>query len=199
MSDVDDDMTPDELVTILDEENRRAVGYLSDEVRQDQDENLDRYLGRPYGDEDDGSSNAVSMDVAEVVDWATQEGQQTLQAHAQAQSQDPKATEAQGKLQIEGMKAQMRQQLDAQSAQHKAQMAEIEATTRKQIAELQANMDYQIAQMRIVAETQAQKDRTQAEMDLAYWKADKEHALARETSRMNGGGSGNVRFGGQVG
>jgi hypothetical protein len=63
-------MTDEELVTYLEELNRRAVGYLSDEVSVDQDENLDRYLGRPYGDEEEGASNAISMDVAEVVDWA---------------------------------------------------------------------------------------------------------------------------------
>ncbi len=58
------------LVTLLDQENRTAVGYLSDEVSVEQDDNLDRYLGKPYGDEEDGSSNVVSFDVAEVVDWA---------------------------------------------------------------------------------------------------------------------------------
>lgn len=63
-------MPDDEIVTILEELNRRSVGYLSDEVSVDQDENLDRYLGRPYGDEEEGSSTAISMDVAEVVDWA---------------------------------------------------------------------------------------------------------------------------------
>jgi hypothetical protein len=63
-------MSDDELVTYLEELNRRAVGYLSDEVSVDQDDNLDRYLGRPYGDEEEGQSTAISMDVAEVVDWA---------------------------------------------------------------------------------------------------------------------------------
>ncbi|MCC6779908.1 MAG: hypothetical protein IT537_25295 [Hyphomicrobiales bacterium] len=67
-----DDGLPDEaaLVTLLDEHNKRAIGYMSDEVSVDQDNNLDRYLGKPYGDEEEGRSNAVSMDVAEVVDWA---------------------------------------------------------------------------------------------------------------------------------
>lgn len=65
-----DDLTPEQLVNLLETENSKAVGYLSDEVSQEQDENFDRYMGRPYGDEEDGSSNAVSMDVAEVVDWA---------------------------------------------------------------------------------------------------------------------------------
>lgn len=64
------DMSDEELTTILEELNRRAIGYLSDEVSVDQDDNLDRYLGRPYGDEEEGRSTALSMDVAEVVDWA---------------------------------------------------------------------------------------------------------------------------------
>lgn len=64
-------MIPDaELATLLSEMNSKSVGYLTDQVSADQDDNLDRYLGKPYGDEEEGSSNAVSMDVAEVVDWA---------------------------------------------------------------------------------------------------------------------------------
>lgn len=59
-----------DLITLLEEHNKTAIGYLSDEVSIDQDSNLDRYLGKPYGDEEEGRSNAVSMDVAEVVDWA---------------------------------------------------------------------------------------------------------------------------------
>src|SRR5690554_5172917 len=63
-------MSDEELATLLDAMNRQAVGYDSDEVSADQDSNLDRYLGKPYGDEEEGRSNAISMDVAEVVDWA---------------------------------------------------------------------------------------------------------------------------------
>lgn len=62
-------LSDDEIVTTLEEMNRTAVGYLSDEVSGAQDDNLDRYLGRPYGDEEEGRSTAMSMDVAEVVDW----------------------------------------------------------------------------------------------------------------------------------
>lgn len=70
--DTDDEtgMPDSELATVLAEMNRQAIGYLSDAVSVDQDDNLDRYLGKPYGDEQEGASNAVSMDVAEVVDWA---------------------------------------------------------------------------------------------------------------------------------
>lgn len=58
------------LAVLLEEQNKKSVGYLSDELSQDQDDNLKRYLGHPYGDEEEGSSNAMSFDVAEVVDWA---------------------------------------------------------------------------------------------------------------------------------
>lgn len=133
------------------------------------------------------------------VDPSTPEGQQALAAHQQAQAQNPAMAEAQGKLQIEGMKAQFKQQLDAQAASHKAQMAEIEAATKRQIAEIHAQMDYHIAMKRIVAETQTQRERTAAEMDLAYWKADQEHDLARDTARMTTNGSNGIRFGGKVG
>lgn len=76
MSDDNDDkkrpgpIPDEELATLLSELNSQSVGYLTDQVSADQDDNLDRYLGKPYGDEEEGSSNAISMDVAEVVDWA---------------------------------------------------------------------------------------------------------------------------------
>jgi len=63
-------MPDDELATLLGELNASSVGYLTDAVAAGQDDNLDRYLGKPYGDEEEGASNAISMDVAEVVDWA---------------------------------------------------------------------------------------------------------------------------------
>jgi hypothetical protein len=64
------EMTDEALALLLEQQNRTAIGYLSDGVTTKQDENLDRYLGEPYGDEEEGMSNAMSMDVAEVVDWA---------------------------------------------------------------------------------------------------------------------------------
>jgi len=63
-------LSDEELASILDQLNRQAIGWDSDEVSADQDSNIDRYLGKPYGDEEEGRSNAISMDVAEVVDWA---------------------------------------------------------------------------------------------------------------------------------
>jgi hypothetical protein len=63
-------LSDEELVTRLDQMNKQAIGHTSDEVSAEQDDNLERYLGMPYGDEEDGRSQAISMDVAEVVDWA---------------------------------------------------------------------------------------------------------------------------------
>lgn len=63
-------MSDEELAVKLDQLNRQAVGHMSDEVSATQDDNLERYLGMPYGDEEEGRSQAISMDVAEVVDWA---------------------------------------------------------------------------------------------------------------------------------
>lgn len=63
-------MSEDELAIRLEQMNKQAIGHDSDEVSADQDNNLERYLGMPYGDEEDGRSQAISMDVAEVVDWA---------------------------------------------------------------------------------------------------------------------------------
>ncbi|MGL4395344.1 MAG: portal protein [Hyphomicrobium sp.] len=63
-------MSEGDLATRLEQMNRQSIGHLSDEVTKDQDENLERYFGLPYGDEEDGRSHAISMDVAEVVDWA---------------------------------------------------------------------------------------------------------------------------------
>jgi hypothetical protein len=63
-------LSDDELAQQLEQMNRAAIGHLSDEVSGEQDDNLERYLGMPYGDEEEGRSQAISMDVAETVDWA---------------------------------------------------------------------------------------------------------------------------------
>lgn len=63
-------LTDDELAVILSEMNKQSLGHLSDEVNSDIDQNLERYLGKPFGNEEDGLSQAMTMDSAEVVDWA---------------------------------------------------------------------------------------------------------------------------------
>lgn len=63
-------LSDDELAQQLEQMNKAAIGHLSDEVSDEQDDNLERYLGFKYGDEEEGRSQAISMDVAEKVDWA---------------------------------------------------------------------------------------------------------------------------------
>lgn len=63
-------LTDEELVAILMDEERKAVGYYANDVADEQDKALDAYYGEKYGDEREGHSSVVSRDVAEVVDWA---------------------------------------------------------------------------------------------------------------------------------
>lgn len=136
------------------------------------------------------------------VDPASPEGQQAMQ-QSQQQKPDPKMAEVQAKTQLEQVKAQFQQQMDAQNAQMKAQLAQIDAATKKQIAEMKAAMDFQIAQTRIAAEQEIANKRLEAEMDLANRKAQVDAEIKRETAsvkaRERANGSGNVRFGGQIG
>lgn len=63
-------LSESELVSILMDEERQAVGYYANDVAADQDKALDYYYGEPFGDEREGHSTVVSRDVAEVIDWA---------------------------------------------------------------------------------------------------------------------------------
>ena len=62
-------ITETELVAILRSEETDAVGYYTSDIASEQEEALDRYRGKPYGDEVEGRSSVVSRDVAEIVDW----------------------------------------------------------------------------------------------------------------------------------
>jgi hypothetical protein len=63
-------MPDEELAAILDEHERRAIGYYETEIASDQADALDRYYRRPYGDERDGRSQVVDATVAITVDNA---------------------------------------------------------------------------------------------------------------------------------
>lgn len=65
-----DDQT---LLSILRAEESNATGFYTDEVAEAQEEALRRYNADLYGDEVEGSSQVVSHDVSEVIDWATAE------------------------------------------------------------------------------------------------------------------------------
>ncbi len=46
-----------------------SIGVPGDRLARDREAGLDRYHGRPYGDEETHSSKVVSKDIAETVDW----------------------------------------------------------------------------------------------------------------------------------
>jgi hypothetical protein len=58
----------DELIGILNAHRSDAVGFFESEVVDDLKKALDYYNGAPFGDEEDGRSQVISRDVAEVVD-----------------------------------------------------------------------------------------------------------------------------------
>lgn len=59
-----------ELAALLDQLNREAVGYLNSEIAAEQEEALERYYGRPMGNERDGRSKVIDRVVSVVVDNA---------------------------------------------------------------------------------------------------------------------------------
>lgn len=55
------------LVAAIEGQERLAVGF--GRLQQERDEALDRYLGRPYGDEQEGRSQVVMRDIHDTVEW----------------------------------------------------------------------------------------------------------------------------------
>jgi hypothetical protein len=61
-------MSDEELAAHLDEHEKRAIGYYDSEIATQQEEALNRYYRRPYGDEQAGRSKVVDPTVAITVD-----------------------------------------------------------------------------------------------------------------------------------
>lgn len=59
-------MKPD-LIAIIEEQERLALS--GGRLQEDRIEAMDAYLGRPYGDEEEGRSQIVMRDVADTVEW----------------------------------------------------------------------------------------------------------------------------------
>lgn len=57
------------LVSILKQEEADASSYYNSELAKAQEESLNRYFGRPYGDEAEGRSKVVSHDVEDSINW----------------------------------------------------------------------------------------------------------------------------------
>lgn len=66
-----DALSDGDLIALLREEEDAAVGYRDTGLADDQATALDFYNGEPFGDEEDGRSQFVTRDVAEVCDYMT--------------------------------------------------------------------------------------------------------------------------------
>ena len=62
-------LTDDEVISLLDEEIRAAVGYSSSELSAQRKTALEYYYGEPFGNEVEGRSSYVSRDVADTIEW----------------------------------------------------------------------------------------------------------------------------------
>jgi hypothetical protein len=64
-------LSHDELATLLAEDERLAVSFRDSTLADEQAVAIDYYEARPFGDEEEGLSQVVTPDVAEVVDYMT--------------------------------------------------------------------------------------------------------------------------------
>jgi len=63
------ELTDEDVVAAIEAEESAAYGYLSSELAGQREEALNRYLARPYGNEQPGRSSIVSSDVADAIEW----------------------------------------------------------------------------------------------------------------------------------
>ncbi len=62
-------MDETELKGLIDAEIRDATGFTGTDLSQQRSENIDYYLGKPLGNEQEGRSSVVSSDVQDTVEW----------------------------------------------------------------------------------------------------------------------------------
>ena len=62
-------MTKRELSAHLEQEIQSALGYKDGKLTEQRSDALDRYYGKKYGNEQEGRSQIVTRDVADVIEW----------------------------------------------------------------------------------------------------------------------------------
>lgn len=62
-------MDESELLGIIDNEERAALGYLTGQLAEEREKALKYYLARPFGNEVEGRSQVVDTTVADTVEW----------------------------------------------------------------------------------------------------------------------------------
>lgn len=89
------------LVALLQEEERLAATFRDTTLASEQEVAIDYYEAKPFGDEEEGRSQVVSPDVAEVVDYMTisvlrtcVSGDRVVEFEAQEAQQEESASEA---------------------------------------------------------------------------------------------------------
>jgi hypothetical protein len=144
----------------------------------------------------------------------TPEGQQALARMAEAKAQDPRAMEAQGKLQL----MQLEMQMEAQAAQLRAtreiEFEKLKVQAKQAIEErrldfdiksemLRINQEDKLARERMFAEFTLKRQQMAAEAQLERERDEAAHVIGLERARNAGAGQGNgvspVRFGGKLG
>jgi hypothetical protein len=73
-------MDVEALVRVLKQEEHDASSFYTSELAKSQEEALNRYFGRPYGDELEGRSKVVSHDVEDAINWIMPEMMRTFTA-----------------------------------------------------------------------------------------------------------------------
>jgi len=111
--------------------------------------------------------------------------------------QDPKALEAQAKLQLEQMKAQAAMDLEQAKAANEMQIAQAKQATEQQKAELKALQELEqtrnsilLEQARLDAEIRIQKAQAEADISIQAMKAQLDAAIAQQKEVINSGGQG---------
>lgn len=61
-------MTEDELLSLISNEERQAIGYQYGELSTERETAMDYYMGRPFGNEVEGKSQVISTDVRDAVE-----------------------------------------------------------------------------------------------------------------------------------
>lgn len=82
-------LTDDDLLSIVRDEMAEAVGVTESAAEERRARLLRRYLGEPYGNEQEGYSSVVSRDVYEVIEWALPQLVETFLAGDQVARFDP--------------------------------------------------------------------------------------------------------------
>ena len=91
-----DPLSESDLLSILKDEEADAASYYSSELADAQSNAMDRFFGRPYGDEIEGRSQVVTHDLEDTVNWMMPKLMRAfMQADELISVEDPKGVDDQ--------------------------------------------------------------------------------------------------------